>query len=317
MKILVIRFSSIGDIILTSPVIRCLSKQLNATIHFLTKPEYHSLVGHNPYVNKVHLFSSYKESEPELRAENFDLVIDLHNNIRSNKVSKSLGVQSHSYNKQSIKRLMLVNFKWDLLKGSHIVDRYFSAVKKLNIQNDQKGIDFYYPKQNLKNLPVEYLVISIGTAHLTKDLPKKLIERLIAAYDIPIVLIGGKQHRGFAETLDYASKNVHDLVGKTSLIESAEIIDQAKLLISPDTGMMHLAAALKTPTIAIYGSTSSKLGFTPYMDESLFRIVENEALSCRPCTKQGRSICPKGHLKCMNNLDFREIIEKSEQLVDL
>lgn len=318
MKVLIIRFSSIGDIILTSPVIRCAAKQLNAEVHFLTKPSFKSLVEYNPFINQVHVLKEYGTTIDELKLQNFDLIIDLHCNIRSKKIGNALGVKTYTYNKSSIKRILLTTLKIDLLKGTHIVDRYFTAFKDRDVVNDHKGLAFYYPKQSLNQLPKNYIVIAIGTAHFTKNLPKDLIEELIKSYGLPIILIGGKEHRDFANGLVVPNgKKLINLVGETSLLESAALIEKAALIISPDTGMMHLAAALNTPTIAIYGSTSSKLGFTPYMKADQFEIIENNQLSCRPCTKQGRAKCPKGHFKCMKELKSQEIVDKSMQLIDI
>ena len=318
MKILIIRFSSIGDIVLTSPVLRCLAEQKKAELHFLTKPQFVSLVEHNIHIHRVHAFAEFKETLASLKSQEFDLVIDLHNNLRSQKIKRGLAVKSYSYKKMSVKRFLLTKFKFDLLKGNHVVDRYFTAVKRIGVTNDGRGLDFYFPIQSLPDLPEKFILIAIGTAHYTKNLPAKMIEELCFLYDLPIVLIGGKEHYNFISKINLPQdKQILNLVGKTSLLESAQIISNSSLVISPDTGMLHIAAAQKKPLVAVYGSTSSKLGFTPYMDKEKYVIVENNDLSCRPCTKQGRSLCPKGHFKCMNDIKSSDIVDKSEQLIDL
>jgi ADP-heptose:LPS heptosyltransferase len=146
MKVLVIRFSSIGDIVLTSPVIRCLKHQLpNSEIHFLTKRTFAEIHGANPYLTKVFSIDRYiTEVVSLLKDEKYDAIVDLHNNIRSRQVTALLGVKTYRYNKESFRRFLLTRFKWNFLHN-HVVDRYFTAVKKLKVINDGKGLDYFIP----------------------------------------------------------------------------------------------------------------------------------------------------------------------------
>lgn len=319
-KILVIRFSSIGDIVLTTPILRCLSQQLQAELHFLTKAVYSPLLKLNPHISKIHTIDkSLDVIIPVLKACSFDYVIDLHKNIRSKKIVASLRVKTFTLYKRSVDRWLLVHMKIDRLKGNHIVDRYFSAVHSLNVRNDGKGLDFFLPttQEQSFDLPNEYVVLVIGSKHKTKDLPVHLMNSVLKEMDSPVVLIGGKEHASTANKI-VSPNSLYNLVGKTSLLDSAAIINNAKLVISPDTGMLHIAAALTKPLIAIYGSTSSSLGFIPYMPgkEHLYKIVEDSSLACRPCTKMGRDSCPKTHYNCMNNLNYHTIVEKAQALID-
>ncbi|MCK4639093.1 MAG: glycosyltransferase family 9 protein, partial [Bacteroidales bacterium] len=157
-KILIIRFSSIGDIVLTTPVIRCLKQQLkDSEIHFLTKEQFVPIVKANPYIDKVHFIKNdLKQILSQLKSENLDFIVDLHKNFRSVFVKLKLRKPSKTFNKLNIKKWLLVNFKINLLPEIHIVDRYFKAVKILGVKNDGKGLDYFIPeneKVNISELP--------------------------------------------------------------------------------------------------------------------------------------------------------------------
>jgi len=319
-KVLIIRFSSIGDIVLTTPVLRCLDEQSDVEIHFLTKKVYAPLLEHNPHVTKLHLLeNSLSEKIAELKEYNFDYIVDLHRNIRSKKLVQALKCKTYSVDKKSLDRWLLVHMKLDRLQGNHIVDRYMKTVHPLNIYPDKKGLDIFFPKQDTlqSKLPSKYVAIVIGTKHKTKDLPIALVKDIIQELHMDVVLIGGKEHIETAHLISEGT-SCTNVVGSTSILESVAILNSALCVISPDTGMMHIAAALKKPLVAVYGSTASSLGFTPYIPEKkeLYAIVEENTLSCRPCTKMGRNSCPKKHFNCMNNLDYRTIVEKARALID-
>lgn len=318
MKILIIRFSSIGDIVLTSPVIRCIKQQVNnAEVHFITKTIYKEIVCNNPYLTKVHCINdSVNEIKEALLKENFDLIIDLHDNLRSHQVSKLLGVKTYRYNKQRFKRFLLIQFKIDALKN-HVVDRYFSAVKKLNVINDGKGLDYFInEKEEISpaQLPFThiagYAVIVIGAKHFTKRIPLEKLAALCQKITIPIILLGGKEDAYTGTQLEAIDKfKIYNACGNYSINQSASVLKRAKFVITPDTGMMHIAAAFQKRIIAVFGSTDKRLGFVPYQNNSNTAIIENTTLGCRPCHKHGLEKCPKGHFKCMNDLDMQKVID--------
>ena len=293
MKILLIRFSSIGDIVLTTPVIRCLKNQLeNAELHFLTKDAFKDIAEANPYLSKVYsMQTSVTEIIGALLFEKYDLIIDLHDNIRSRQVAALLKVKTYRYNKQRFKRFLLVQFKVNLL-NNHIVDRYFSAVKKLNVINDGKGLDYFIPEKEEMTpdkLPFTHIagfcVLVIGAKHFTKQIPKEKLEELCTKVAMPILLIGGL------------------------LIGFGTRYAGGKFVITPDTGMMHIAAAFNKRIISIFGGTEKRLGFTPYNNNANSVMIENTNLSCRPCHKHGLDKCPKGHFKCMLDLDMQKVMD--------
>lgn len=314
MKILILRFSSIGDIVLTSPVVRCLKQQLNnVEIHYLTKKSFVSIVENNPNIDKVFSFEKdVDEILPELKKENYNWVIDLHHNLRSMQMKRALDKPSKSFNKLNIEKWLLVNLKINRLPNKHIVERYFETVAHIGVKNDLKGLNFFIDVKDeidISSLPKEfstgYIALVIGAKHNTKKLPTEKIISICKKINRPIVLIGGKEDMETGEKITSQISNIFNACGKYNLQQSASLIKQAEKVITHDTGMMHIAAAFQKNIISIWGNTVPEFGMYPYMpgNELNSQIVEVENLSCRPCSKIGFEKCPKGHFKCMNEID--------------
>lgn len=315
-KFLIIRFSSIGDIVLTSAVVRCMKKQIpEAEIHYLTKRRYASLLAYNPYITKVYCIDDELSTIlPALKQEKYDSIIDLHKNLRSLRVKLALGIKTYSFDKLNLEKWLLVNFKIDRMPKLHLVDRYFEGIASLNIQNDGDGLDYFFaPQKNL--IPanftlqlegIDYAAWAIGGTHFTKRLPQNQIIKVANNSTLPIVLLGGKEEESVAEEIEKSCSKVINACGKTDFDGSAAIMAHAKLILTNDTGMMHIAAALKKRIISFWGNTVPELGMTAYLpiDHEKARIVENKNLNCRPCSKLGFAKCPKGHFKCMNDLEL-------------
>lgn len=312
-KILIIRFSSIGDIVLTTPVIRCLKiQQPDTEIHYLSKKPFQSLLENNPYITKVHTIEKdVKEIAALLKQENFDHIVDLHNNLRSMHIKRILGKPATVFKKLNFKKWLLVNFKINAMPAVHVVDRYMQTIEKFGIKNDQKGLDYFIPKKdevNTQAFPVThqngYIGFVIGAKHFTKQLPNEKIISICKKINQPIVLLGGKEdaERG-ALISKAAGSTIYNACGLYNLNQSASIIKQASKIISHDTGLMHIAAAFQKEIISVWGNTVPAFGFTPYLPDPASRIVEVKGLSCRPCSKIGYNKCPKGHFKCMNEID--------------
>lgn len=318
MKILVIRFSSIGDIVLTSPVLRCLKNQIpNVEIHYLTKHKFSVLVKSNPYVSKVHEFAdSLSPVIGELKKEKFDLVLDLHNNLRSLHVKMALRVPGHTFSKLNFKKWLLVRFKIQAMPNVHIVRRYMKTVEKLKVDYDGQGLDWFFeneefPDVRLPNAP--FVVYAIGGTYSTKRLPLNKILELVPKITMPLVLIGDKKDKIIGDELVNKYPEIYNLCGLLNISESAMVIQKAHKVIAHDSGMMHIAAALNKDLITIWGNTVPELGMYPLFPKGLEKksqIFEVENLSCRPCSKLGFSECPKGHFRCMEMQDLDRIAEK-------
>ncbi len=326
-KFLIIRFSSIGDIILTTPVVRCLKKQFpEAEVHFVTKKNYKSLLENNPYIDQVFLLeSSLFDLLKLLKSKDYDFVIDLHNNLRSGIIKNYLRIfswlnlfqeksslKTFSFDKLNFSKWILVKFKKNILPNVHIVDRYLKTLSSFGIKNDNEGLDYFIPESDifdLYNLPEnyqkDYVVYAIGGQHETKKLPLKKMIELCETIQKSLILIGGKEDFEQGEKLAselQEKKEIMNLCGKLNLNQSASIIKQSDLVYTHDTGMMHVAAALKKNIISIWGNTMPALGMYPY--QTNFEVIENKDLHCRPCSKIGYNKCPLGHFRCMNELKF-------------
>jgi ADP-heptose:LPS heptosyltransferase len=343
MKILVLRFSSIGDIVLTTPVVRALKQQVaGAQVHFCTKPAYRSIIEPNPYVTKAHyLTGSLTELVRELRAERFDYIVDLHNNLRTRLIKLQLGVPASSFDKLNLRKWLLVNLKVNTMPPQHIVDRYLATAAPLGVRNDGRGLDYFIPAKDevsLSALPAGfqqgYVAFAIGAQHATKRLPVERIIELCGLLRRPVVLLGGPEDETTGHVVELAfekqvpasppaprrvpdrpyyfpaqsahqaapTTTIYNACGQFSLNQSASLVKQAQLVVSHDTGLMHIAAAFKKEIFSVWGNTVPEFGMYPYRTE--FRILERPGLSCRPCSKIGYAKCPQGHFKCMREIQF-------------
>lgn len=317
-KYLIIRFSSIGDIVLTSPVIRCLKEQQpNCEIHFATKIQFKNLVENNPHILKVFAIKNdIHEIIADLKTENYDFVIDLHHNLRTSRLRQKLKRPSAKFPKLNYQKFLLTKFGINKLPKIHIVERYFKAVEKLGIVNDNKGLDYFIPSQdeiNLADFGIEksFIAFAIGAQFETKKLPTTKIIELIKQLDSQVILLGGENDFDRGEEIKKSCATVINLSGRLNLNQSASIIKQAQTVITHDTGLMHIAAAFNKKTISIWGNTVPDFGMYPYqpLNESNYSIHQVENLTCRPCSKIGYQKCPKGHFNCMNKQDLGKIAE--------
>ena len=328
MKFLVIRFSSIGDVVLTSPVIRCLKNQIpDAVVHFLTKKAYQTLVLPNPYIHKVLLLdSSWDLMIHQLRHEEYDYIIDLHHNLRTWRIKRSLkGVKHFSFDKLNISKWLLTALKINRLPARHIVDRYLATLKSFQVINDGKGLDFFIADNDqitASDLPMSHMFgfigIVIGAALETKKMPVHKIIELCNNISFPIILLGGAEDQEAGNAIAAVDNiKIYNACGKFSLGESARIIQKANLIISHDTGLMHIAAAFKKPIISIWGSTVPQFGMEPYYGSVEITSFKSEVLglACRPCSKIGYSTCPKKHFACMEKQDIIKIKEKVTEIL--
>ncbi|MBP9151420.1 MAG: glycosyltransferase family 9 protein [Flavobacteriales bacterium] len=318
-RILIIRFSSIGDIVLTTPVVRVLRKKYpEADIRFVTKKQYSELVEPNPHLNGVFLLEdSLNVLATQLRAFNPDLIIDLHHNLRTRILRTLVGGKWLAFKKLNVEKWLKVNLKVDRLPNIHIVDRYLETLKPLGIEGDGKGLDFFFPADLAEPTIPEgfangFVAMVIGAKFKTKQLPVAKLVELCNGLNRPIILIGGKEDAEVAgEVMTQSTAQIHNACGTHSLAESAWLVKQAEVVISHDTGMMHIAAAFNKKIVSVWGNTIPEFGMYPYLPRNTpSYISEVKGLDCRPCSKIGFDACPKGHFKCMNNQDIDKIIKQ-------
>ena len=322
MKFLILRFSSIGDIVLTTPVIRCLRLQMpEAEIHFLSRQNFRDVLEHNPYINKnIFYKDDVDEVISELKKEKYDYIIDLHHNIRSLRVKRALKTKSFSFNKLNIEKWLIVNLKINRLPKQHIVDRYLETISSFGIKNDGQGLDYFISAKEekaIEKLPEafgkNFIAWAIGAHHATKQLPIEKMISIAKKIKLPVVILGGKEDINKSkELIRHFQSPVFNGCGIFSINESAAIIKHAQHVLTHDTGMMHIAAAFRKNIISVWGNTIPEFGMSPYLPAAFATnslIVQVNNLSCRPCSKIGYQKCPKGHFKCMKEINENEIIK--------
>lgn len=318
-KFLIIRFSSIGDIVLTTPVVRCLKTQVEgAQVHYLTKKAFAPVLAHNPYIDKLHVLQdSLNQTLEVLKNEEFDYIIDLHHNLRTLIVKNKLKVLSFSFNKLNWQKWLMVRFKINRLPDKHIVDRYFETTQLFDVTNDGKGLDYFISSEDevdTNTLPATfqkgYIGFVIGAKHNTKKLPLQKVLSLLRKINKPVVILGGKEDADEGSEIAMAlGESVYNACGKYSLAQSASLVKQADVIITPDTGLMHIASAFKKKIISVWGNTIPGFGMYPYNPDPDSQIVEVNGLKCRPCSKIGYAKCPKGHFNCMYLIDEQKITD--------
>ena len=342
MRLLFIRFSSIGDIVFTTPAIRCAKEQIpGVEIHFLTKASMKAVTIDNPYIDHFHYFDKdLNATINQLKACNFDYIIDLHKNYRTYKIQKALGVPSLSYQKLSLQKFLLTKLHLNFMPVRHIADRCLDALLSLGVVNDGKGLDHFIPKETELN-PIAvpayfqsgYIALVIGASYATKKLPISALQKLCHKIPYPIVLIGGKEDEAEGAAVEAINPiKIWNACGKFNLHESAILVKQARTVISHDTGFLYIACAFHKKTVAIWGGTSPALQVEPYYpsaqqesknsvgtqissatlnhNEMYFNaIVPN--LPCQPCSNYGTKHCPQGHFACMQQQDLQSIADKA------
>ncbi len=312
MRLLFIRFSAIGDIVLASAAFRCAKQQLpGVEIHLLTKRSMKAVMEANPYIDQFHYFDSdLAATIEELKGYSFDYIVDLHKNLRSFRIRLALGVPVLAYDKLSVEKFLLTKFQFNRMPNRHISLRSVDALAPLGVVYDGKGLDYFIPKdiQVPTLFPDGYVALVIGASYATKKLPLESLKQLVKLISHPIVLIGGpKEKVEGAEIAAQDPARILNTCGTYSLHESAVMVRDARLVISHDTGMLYIACAFEKNVIAIWGATSPALQVEPFMPENsktrVFQaIVPN--LTCQPCSNFGTKTCPKGHFNCMNQQDL-------------
>ena len=320
MKLLIIRFSSIGDIVLTTPVVRCLKLQVkDAEVHFLTKYAFAPILENNPYVDKViSLRFSWELMIHELKQEGYDYIIDLHHNLRTLRVKKALGVPSFAFDKLNIQKWLLTALHINRMPKVHIVDRLLQTVRHLGVVNDGKGLDYFIPEKDevaATDIPLShtfgYVAVVIGAALNTKKMPVHLLQKLCISLPYPVILVGGKEDNDAGIAI--AAKDpikIYNACGKFNMNESADLVRNAVAVVTHDTGLMHIAAAFQKRIVSVWGNTLPAFGMSPYYGnaETLHTESEVSNLRCRPCSKIGYKKCPHKHFKCMELQDITSIV---------
>lgn len=316
---------------MTTPVIRCLKKQVpEAEVHFLVKRAFYPVVQHNPYIDKIHLLDhSWELMMHKLEDEHFDSIIDLHHNIRTLRIKRHLKSRSFSFHKLNIEKYVYTSVKLNILPKVHIVDRYLKTVESFGVKNDGEGLDYFISADEeikQEDLPFShysgYIGCVIGAAHGTKRLPVHKWKEFCKQVNHPVILLGGKQDvkRG-DEIAAIDPVKIYNSCGRFTINESADLVRKSKVVVTNDTGLMHIAAAYKKPIVSLWGNTVPSFGMYPYYGNNFlskqkqlpYSVLQTNKLWCRPCSKIGYEKCPLGHFKCMQNIQIQSMISEVEK----
>jgi len=341
-KILIIRFSSLGDIILASPLIRVLrSTYPHAAIDFLAKAEYAGILKSNPHLSsvielKTGEFDELRLLKREIRSRRYDIILDIHNSLRSRYVRFFSGARRvRVVRKFALARFLLIRFHWNLYRTTtSVADRYLETVHSFGVNNDAKGLELFVPEVVAASASVimSKLHISSGdrvlgmvptARHFTKRWPaERFVEfgiRYVKKRHAKLLIFGSKDEAEYCGDIaqminaELGSAAAMNLAGKLTIVETAAVFDKCDIVVTNDSGLMHVAAARKKKIVAIFGSTVKELGFFPYSTESI--VVEQQNLSCRPCTHIGLEECPRGHFRCMKEIETNELLTATETLL--
>jgi len=341
-NILIIRFSSIGDVLLATPLIRILREKFpNASIDFIVRREYAELLQHNPYLSHLIVFDSsegfksLRKLKNELKHASYDIVLDIHNSIRSRYLRKCLRFPVRTIHKRILQRFLLIHCKWNFYNGIvPVAERYLETASCLGIENDGKGLDIFLPQeinarvetQLREDVKSKNVVIGIcpTARHKTKEwLPDRFIAlalRLHKDTNAAFLVFGGREDREYCSTIvhqinaecnDTAAINY---AGQFSLLETASAMQRCAVIVTNDSGLMHVAAAMKRKVVAIFGSTLEEFGFFPYGTRAI--VVERNEVRCRPCSHIGKEECPKKHFRCMNEISVDEVYNACKTLLN-
>ncbi len=333
-KTLVIRFSSVGDIVLSSPLLRGLRKRFSeGQIDYATKKEYGELVKTNQNLNLTYElnssggFQELRKMKRRVMAEKYDLIVDIHNSIRSKYLRSFPGPQVAVVDKRVLDRLLLVKVKRNTYKEVvSVADRYIACVSGLGVENDGKGLDLHIPDEILFAVSGKIAKLTLskyekviglcpGSRHFTKRWPEdqfsKLGARLAKDEAAKILIFGAGEDAEIASGIaGYISEQcgkdcVTDFSGQFSLLETAAAMQFCDVIVTNDSGLMHIASAMHKKLVAVFGSTVREFGFFPVGTEHV--IVEKNGLPCRPCSHVGRPQCPEGHFRCMRDIAVEDV----------
>ncbi|MDD8019001.1 MAG: glycosyltransferase family 9 protein [Bacteroidota bacterium] len=336
LKTVVFRLSSIGDIVLSSPLLRVMRAAVgkDARIDFVVRKEYADLVRYNHHLSVVHEydpasgFDGLKNLSKQLYDEHYDLALDIHDSIRTKFMRVACRAKDVVVvDKRKMERWLLINLKRNAYDDHlSVAERYIETLQKFGIQNDGKGLEIFIPDSTLFEISGKMASMQLnqfekviglcpGSKHFTKRWQKeKFAEVVVSAakeFHAKVLLFGGSDEK---QDCDFVARNiqtalgeksVHNFAGELSLLESAAALEFCDVVLTNDSGLMHLAAAKQKKIVALFGSTSREFGFAPYGTEAV--IVENNNLDCRPCTHIGRKSCPKEHFKCMVDISVDEV----------
>jgi len=314
-NILIIRLSSLGDVILVSPVIKKLHDN-NYEVDLLIKKQYKDIFIYNPYIKNIIYLEDQKTIFHLIKTiarYKYYRIIDLHNNLRTFFIKIFFFFKTITYKKYRLRRFLMVKFKINLLKHNYVIKNYLNTLNLLNISLKDSDSDYKIFLKPCKKIKIKKnaIIIAPFARYYTKEWPyyNELIKALSKKH--PVYIVGEKRESERAQK--YHDRAVTNFCGQLNLNEIAYLISKSKLLITNDSGIMHLGAGTETPLISLFGCTTRELGFFPLKNN--ISIIENNTLNCRPCDFHGRDICPKNHFKCLKDISTEEVLKYAKKFI--
>jgi ADP-heptose:LPS heptosyltransferase len=312
-KFLILRFDTLGDVVMTSPVVRCLKKQVHhAEIHYLTSRNCEPAVAENPYIDACfYLDANPAKLVSHLRTQRYDYIIDLQNNAKSALLKLLIATKSVSCDSIRWQIRLMTRWKINVLPNVHIVDRFMATVARFGVKNDGNGLDYFIPYKDQveadwlpKTHRTDYVALVIGTSRATHRLPTNRLIELCRKINYPIVLLGHKTDAPIGDCVELAvgKQLIYNACGKYNQNQLASLVAGSRIVFSHDADLMHVAAAFKKKVYSIWGSSTPLFGRYPY--KTPFLVLENNSAFCRPCSSGGKDVCPLGHFNCLNDLSF-------------
>lgn len=313
-KFLIIRLSSLGDCLLTTPFLRSLKKQYpDSNIDYITKNNYADVFKFNPRISNLYLYdgNNFSDLKKIIQNNHYDVIVDLQNNLVSRFLIFGIKAKKYFYHHGSFKKFLLVKFKINLLKDYKSVPRKYADIYP-ELELDLDGLEIFYPNEIKPqiNQDKKNIAFAPGARHFTKRWPEEYFIRLgkiLSNNNYNVILLGGKDDKEICDNIHKELKESINLAGENNLLQMAANLKNCSVLVCNDSGLMHLSCAVKTPVVAIFGSTVKEFGFSPYKNKNI--IIENEGLYCRPCSQIGKDHCPEKHFKCMKEIT-PELVEK-------
>jgi len=333
-RILIIRMSSMGDVLLTAPLIRMVKTCYpNLQIDFLVKKMYEPLLRCNSHIDRLIVFSpeeGLSQIRRQIREEKYDYIVDLQKNLRSLMVRFFARTRKTvPYHLGRWKRFLLVHFRMYMdVDFKPVPLRYLDSLSQWGIADDgmglelkieedaERSIDRHLAERGIREIDRGVVLIP-GSSYWTKRWPAQKFAQVGTYFckkGRPVFILGGDEDKLVCQKVEAAIKmGVYNFAGQLTLQETAALLNKISLLITNDTGVMHMGAALKKRIVAIFGPTTHHLGFMPFRASAL--VVERP-LHCRPCSYHGTETCPKGHFQCMEQIHSSDVIHASEMLLE-
>lgn len=342
-KILIIQTAYLGDVILTTPVVQNIKKFIpDAEIDFMCIPQTEAVLKNNPDINRLIIYDKRAGGKisklfriiSQVRKQKYDIIICPHRSFRSALITQFSGAKIRiGFNKNSLSNLLTSRVYYN--KESHEIERNLDLVRAIPWINFDEIKKVLQPALFPSNEDIKFVTKLLNTPHsthsihstvsfapcskwFTKQLPEsksaEIIMRMIQE-GYRVALIGGSEDTEYCFNVEkkVSNENLINLCGKITPLQSKAVIENTVCMISVDSAAAHIGASTDVPLIQIYGSTVPAFGFYPLKPNSA--VIENNLLTCRPCTNHGRISCPLKHFKCMEDIDVKMICDEVEKLV--